>query len=79
MALFVFNLIPIPPLDGSHILFAVTNVGYQVRDTLMRYGSLFLLAIIFFGGGLLNLLINAVITILSLPLWAISGFVGLIS
>ena len=78
VALFVFNLIPIPPLDGSHILFAVTNVGYQVRNTLMQYGTLFLLAIIFFGGSLLGLLIRGVDAILSLPIWAMGGLVGLI-
>ncbi len=78
VALFVFNLIPIPPLDGSHILFAVTNVGYQVRNVLMQYGSLFLLAIIFFGGSILGLLIQGVITVLSLPIWALSALVGLI-
>ena len=78
VALFVFNLIPIPPLDGSHILFAVTNVSFQVRNVLMQYGSLFLLAIIFFGGSLLGLLIRGVITILSLPIWAMTGLVGLV-
>jgi Zn-dependent protease len=77
VALFVFNLIPIPPLDGSHILFAVTNVGFQVRNVLMQYGSLFLLAIIFFGGPLLSLLIRGVIAVLSLPIWAMSRLVGL--
>ena len=78
VALFVFNLIPIPPLDGSHILFAVTNVGHQVRNTLMQYGTLFLLAIIFCGGSLLGLLIRGVDTILSLPIWAMGGLAGLI-
>jgi Zn-dependent protease len=77
VALFVFNLIPIPPLDGSHILFAVTNVGFQVRNVLMQYGSLFLLAIIFFGGSILSLLIRGVIAVLSLPIWAMSEIAGL--
>jgi len=78
VALFVFNLIPIPPLDGSHILFAVTNVGYQVRNTLMQYGTLFLLAIIFFGGSILNMLIGGVNAVLSLPIWAIARLLGLL-
>ncbi len=78
VALFVFNLIPIPPLDGSHILLSMTNVSFQVRTILTQYGSLFLLAIIFLGGPLLNLLISGVITILSLPIWAMSGLAGLL-
>lgn len=78
VALFVFNLIPIPPLDGSHILFATTNVSFQVRNMLMQYGSLFLLAIIFLGGPLLSVLIRGVIAILSLPFMAMGGLLGLL-
>lgn len=78
VALFVFNLIPIPPLDGSHILLSMTNVSFQVRSVLMQYGSLFLLAIIFLGGPLLNLLISGVVTVLQLPIWAVGGLLGLV-
>lgn len=78
VALFVFNLIPIPPLDGSHILLSMTNVSFQVRNILMQYGSLFLLAIIFLGGPILSLLIRGVITVLQLPIWAMSGLAGLV-
>jgi Zn-dependent protease len=78
VALFVFNLIPIPPLDGSHILFAVANVGFQVRNTLMQYGTLFLLVIIFFGGWILGMLISGVDAVLSLPIWALARLFGLL-
>lgn len=77
VALFVFNLIPIPPLDGWHVLSSVTSLSYQVHTILMQYGTLFLLAIIFFGGPILNALIRAVIAILQLPFWAIGGLFGL--
>lgn len=45
--LFVFNLIPVPPLDGSHILFALwPTMNYQVRGILNQYGFLILFGII---------------------------------
>ena len=45
----VFNLIPIPPLDGSKILFAVLPSKYQhVMASMERYGLIILLFFIFF-------------------------------
>ncbi len=49
--LLVFNLIPIPPLDGSKILFAIlpdSEIGIQIRTFLERYGYILLLFFIFF-------------------------------
>lgn len=47
--LFVFNLIPIPPLDGSHVLFALLPGNhYQLQLQLSRYGFLILMVVIFF-------------------------------
>ena len=42
----VFNLIPIPPLDGSKVLFAVPRprTEWQIRPVLEQYGFLILLA-----------------------------------
>jgi Zn-dependent protease len=53
--LMVFNLIPIPPLDGSKVLFAFLDprTSYQVRPALEQYGPLLLLILILlpsFGG-----------------------------
>jgi Zn-dependent protease len=46
--LFVFNLIPIPPLDGSHVLFALLpGDNLQLQMQLSRYGFLLLMAVIF--------------------------------
>lgn len=48
----VFNLVPIPPLDGSKVLFAFlpnTRQGYLIMRTLEQYGFLLLLVFIFFG------------------------------
>lgn len=51
LALGFFNLIPIPPLDGSKILryFLKGSVGYQY-DRLEPYGIFILLILLFFTG-----------------------------
>jgi Zn-dependent protease len=48
-ALFVFNLIPIPPLDGSHFLRYATGMRAETFNNLTRYGFLILLIMLFFG------------------------------
>ncbi|MEZ4868944.1 MAG: site-2 protease family protein [Caldilineaceae bacterium] len=59
--LFVFNLIPIPPLDGSHILFALwPNPNYQVRAMLTQYGFLLLFAAIFLAGWIISIPVNII-------------------
>ncbi len=58
-----FNLIPIPPLDGSHILyhFLPPAIRAKYRD-LSRYGLLILLALLlFFRGSLFYLLFPAIL------------------
>src|SRR3989338_2504333 len=45
-----FNLVPIPPLDGSKLLFAILpDYMMHVKEQLERYGWFILLAFIFFG------------------------------
>lgn len=47
----LFNLIPIPPLDGSWILFNVLPQGFEkVKIFLQQYGIFILIFLIFFGG-----------------------------
>ena len=49
LALAVFNLIPIPPLDGSALLFRLLppRQAWQVRPFLAQYGFIILLVFIF--------------------------------
>ncbi|MBQ1890327.1 MAG: site-2 protease family protein [Selenomonas sp.] len=48
----LFNLIPIPPLDGSKVLFAVLpDRQYNLLMRYERYGMLLLLALVMFGAG----------------------------
>ncbi|MCK5285883.1 MAG: site-2 protease family protein [Candidatus Pacebacteria bacterium] len=49
LVLMVFNLVPIPPLDGSKILFSLIPYRYiEVREILERYSFLLLIFFIFF-------------------------------
>ncbi|TSC89126.1 MAG: peptidase M50 [Parcubacteria group bacterium Gr01-1014_3] len=48
----IFNLLPIPPLDGSGILFSILPVGsYRFQDFLTKYGFLILIAFLFIFRG----------------------------
>jgi Zn-dependent protease len=48
LGLFVFNLIPIPPLDGSHIVFSGLNLTPETEYRIMKLGAplLFIILII---------------------------------
>lgn len=45
-ALFVFNLIPLPPLDGSHLLFHPLRKYPVIYDAMYKYGSFALLGLL---------------------------------
>ena len=50
LSLFVFNLLPFPPLDGSKILSTFLPASFQpVLDVLEQYGFLILMALIYIG------------------------------
>ena len=53
LVLMIFNLFPIPPLDGSKVLFAFlpTRVAWQWRPLLEQYGFVLLLLIFFLPPG----------------------------
>lgn len=60
LSLMVFNLVPIPPLDGSKILFALLpSKWFRFQYVLERYGIWFLIIFIFFGFSLIVPIINA--------------------
>ena len=61
LAMGIFNLLPIPPLDGSKVLFALlSDEGYYRLMRIERYGFLILAALLLTGviGGPLNWLLN---------------------
>jgi Zn-dependent protease len=49
VALMLFNLVPIPPLDGSKVLFSMMNPRqvWQWRPTLEQYGFILLIFVAF--------------------------------
>ena len=54
-----FNLIPIPPLDGSKILYAIlpSELVYRLRP-LEQFGFIILMAVVFFVPAVLNVLVG---------------------
>ncbi|MEI6843508.1 MAG: site-2 protease family protein [bacterium] len=49
LVLATFNLVPIPPLDGSKILFSILPYRFQkIRNILEQYGTFILIFFVFF-------------------------------
>jgi Zn-dependent protease len=49
LGLFIFNLIPIPPLDGSHIVFSGLNLKPETERLIMKIGAPLLFIILIIG------------------------------
>lgn len=73
LALFIFNLIPIPPLDGSKVMFALMNprTVWQIRPKLEQYGFLILIIVMIvpiggmsLGGRVIGPLLNGLLSVL---------------
>ena len=72
LILMVFNLFPIPPLDGSKVLFAFLppRVAWQWRPILEQYGFILLLLVFFLppgdsiGGRILSPIISGLFSLL---------------
>jgi Zn-dependent protease len=65
--LFIFNLIPLPPLDGSHLAFHYLRRFPAVYEGLYKYGSFLLFALI---------IGSAVSKINFFPIWPAIEFLG---
>lgn len=61
----IFNLVPIPPLDGSKVLYAVLpSSAYKIKNFLDKYGFVVLLFFVFFLFELISPLINGLYRLL---------------
>lgn len=65
--LFIFNLIPLPPLDGSHVVFHQFKKYPVLYNGLYKYGSFILLGL---------LVVTAMTKINLLPIWPLIRFFG---
>jgi Zn-dependent protease len=66
IALAIFNLIPVPPLDGSAILFRLVSpqTAWQLRPMLAQYGLIIVIVFVLFGGAILGRLIGGLTQLL---------------
>jgi len=60
--LFVFNMIPLPPLDGFAVLSSLAPYSwYNLLQVLRQYGTLILLVLLFLPGSPLGGLISSLV------------------
>jgi Zn-dependent protease len=66
ISLAIFNMIPVPPLDGSAVLFRLLSpqTAYQLRPTLTQYGFVIVIAVVLFGGRYLGSAIDGLTNVL---------------
>jgi len=66
LAFFVFNMIPIPPLDGSRVLYAAAPSGLRdIMDQIESYGLIVIFVFLFVGYRFLSPFILSTVTALA--------------
>lgn len=79
LVLMIFNLIPVPPLDGSKILGGfLSDAGNQKLESLQRYGLLILVILIFpfSGQSLIGYILTPLISLFMGGLDTLTFFLG---
>ncbi len=62
IGLFVFNLIPFPPLDGSRVLYSVAPIGVRdVMDKIERAGIAAVFIFLFVAGPVITPFISSIV------------------
>jgi Zn-dependent protease len=76
LMLIAFNLIPIPPLDGSHVVKHLLPPAWGARyEQLGRYGFVILIALLAFGDGLLDMWMRPAVRVRSALLVTVDPFI----
>ena len=64
LSLAIFNLIPIPPLDGSKVLFAFLPLSMMhIRYFLERFGFMLVILFVIFLGGIISPVVRTIFTL----------------
>jgi Zn-dependent protease len=63
--LMIFNLLPIPPLDGSKLLFTFLPISEHTKQLLDQYGFVFLLFFLFLFSWVIGFLLTAIMRFFS--------------
>ena len=66
MILCVFNLIPIPPLDGSHVMRHIIGMSEETYMRIAQYGFIILIVVINFFPQVFGLVIDVSIGMIQL-------------
>ena len=62
LGFFAFNILPIPPLDGSRVLYAVAPEGVQrAMENIERVGMIFIFMIVMLASPIITKLIALII------------------
>ena len=65
LGFFVFNMIPIPPLDGSRVLYALApDFVRRGMEFIEQYGLIFIFAIVLLGSSVIGMIMQTVIVAL---------------
>lgn len=63
LGFFAFNILPIPPLDGSRVLYALAPEGVRRgMEMVEQYGIFFVFALVMVGSSLIGNIIQTIIT-----------------
>lgn len=67
VVLLLFNLIPIPPLDGSHVLFDLLDprTAHDLRNFMNQYGLMLLVLVVLFVGRIIGPLLVPIVNFLA--------------
>lgn len=71
ICLFIFNLLPIYPLDGFKVVSTLTKYGNKFVNFMYKYGNIILIVLLVFGDALLFSLVNWV----SMPIELLWGLI----